>query len=90
MRPIVEIQFSDFTAQAMDQIANQAAKLHFMVGGQQKFAATDADGKFRVLSSGEPGTQKIELVFRGSQSLELRHGRRVDLGGLRGADAPRA
>ncbi|WP_434176287.1 alpha-ketoacid dehydrogenase subunit beta [Brachybacterium conglomeratum] len=34
MRPIVEIQFSDFTAQAMDQIANQAAKLHFMVGGQ--------------------------------------------------------
>ncbi|MDO5662177.1 MAG: alpha-ketoacid dehydrogenase subunit beta [Brachybacterium sp.] len=34
MRPIVEIQFSDFSAQAMDQIANQAAKLHFMVGGQ--------------------------------------------------------
>lgn len=34
MRPIVEIQFSDFTAQAMDQIANQSAKLHFMVGGQ--------------------------------------------------------
>jgi len=34
MRPIVEIQFSDFTAQAMDQIVNQAAKLHFMVGGQ--------------------------------------------------------
>jgi len=33
MRPIVEIQFSDFTAQAMDQIANQAAKIHFMVGG---------------------------------------------------------
>src|SRR5699024_2370521 len=27
MRPIVEIQFSDFTAEAMDQIANQAAKL---------------------------------------------------------------
>lgn len=33
MRPIVEIQFSDFTAQAMDQIVNQAAKLHFMLGG---------------------------------------------------------
>ena len=33
MRPIVEIQFSDFTAQAMDQIVNQAAKIHFMVGG---------------------------------------------------------
>jgi pyruvate/2-oxoglutarate/acetoin dehydrogenase E1 component len=33
MKPIVEIQFSDFTAQAMDQIANQAAKIHFMLGG---------------------------------------------------------
>ena len=33
MRPIAEIQFSDFSAQAMDQIANQAAKIHFMLGG---------------------------------------------------------
>ena len=33
MRPIVEIQFSDFTCQAMDQIVNQAAKIHFMLGG---------------------------------------------------------
>ena len=31
--PIVEIQFSDFTNQAMDQIVNQAAKIHFMLGG---------------------------------------------------------
>ena len=31
--PIVEIQFSDFTCQAMDQIVNQAAKIHFMLGG---------------------------------------------------------
>jgi len=34
MRPIVEIQFSDFTAHAMDQIVNQAAKIHFMLGGE--------------------------------------------------------
>jgi pyruvate/2-oxoglutarate/acetoin dehydrogenase E1 component len=33
LRPVVEIQFSDFTAQAMDQIVNQAAKIHFMLGG---------------------------------------------------------
>ena len=33
MRPIVEIQFSDFTNQAMDQIVNQAAKIHYMLGG---------------------------------------------------------
>ena len=34
MKPIVEIQFSDFTAQAMYQIVNQAAKIHFMLGGE--------------------------------------------------------
>ena len=34
MKPIVEIQFSAFTAQAMDQIVNQAAKIHFMLGGE--------------------------------------------------------
>jgi pyruvate dehydrogenase E1 component beta subunit len=33
MRPVVEMQFSDFTANAMDQLCNQAAKLHFMYGG---------------------------------------------------------
>lgn len=33
MRPIVEIQFSDFVVNAMDAIVNQAAKLHFMYGG---------------------------------------------------------
>lgn len=32
-RPIVEIMFIDFTTLAMDQIANQAAKIHFMSGG---------------------------------------------------------
>ena len=39
MRPIVEIQFSDFTCQAMDQIVNQAAKIHFMLGGAAERAA---------------------------------------------------
>jgi acetoin:2,6-dichlorophenolindophenol oxidoreductase subunit beta len=33
LRPIVELQFSDFAACAMDQIVNQAAKIHFMLGG---------------------------------------------------------
>src|SRR5688572_22893585 len=34
MRPIVELQFSDFMALAMDQIVNQAAKTRYMSGGQ--------------------------------------------------------
>jgi pyruvate dehydrogenase E1 component beta subunit len=34
MRPIVEFQFGDFVFCAMDQIVNEAAKLHYMSGGQ--------------------------------------------------------
>lgn len=36
MRPVAEIMFGDLTALAMDQIANQAAKLQYMFGGQVK------------------------------------------------------
>ncbi len=34
MRPIAEIMFGDLTTLAMDQIVNQAAKIHYMFGGQ--------------------------------------------------------
>lgn len=34
--PVAEIMFGDLTALAMDQIANQAAKIHYMFGGQAK------------------------------------------------------
>lgn len=34
LRPVVEIMFIDFATLAMDQIANQAAKLRYMTGGQ--------------------------------------------------------
>ncbi len=33
-RPVVEIMFGDFTALVMDQIVNQAAKIHYMSGGK--------------------------------------------------------
>lgn len=36
MRPIIELQFSDFITIAMDQLVNQAAKLRYMHGGQGK------------------------------------------------------
>lgn len=34
LRPIVDLMFMDFTAVAMDQIVNQAAKLKYMFGGK--------------------------------------------------------
>jgi pyruvate dehydrogenase E1 component beta subunit len=36
MRPIVDIMFGDFIGLTMDQIANQAAKVHYMSGGKLK------------------------------------------------------
>lgn len=33
-RPILEFQFSDFAGLAMEQIVNQAAKMHYMLGGK--------------------------------------------------------
>jgi len=34
MRPIIEIMFSDFLMLALEQIANQAAKIYYMFGGK--------------------------------------------------------
>src|SRR5664279_3291351 len=34
LRPVVEIMFIDFITLALDQLVNQAAKAHFMSGGQ--------------------------------------------------------
>src|SRR6266516_2418143 len=36
LRPVVDIMFGDFLGLAMDQIANQAAKVHYMSGGKLK------------------------------------------------------
>ena len=36
LRPVMELQFSDFITVAMDQLVNQAAKIHYMYNGQAK------------------------------------------------------
>src|SRR6187455_1358595 len=36
LRPVVDIMFGDFLMIIMDQIANQAAKIHYMSGGKWK------------------------------------------------------
>jgi acetoin:2,6-dichlorophenolindophenol oxidoreductase subunit beta len=36
MRPVVDIMFGDFLGLIMDQVANQAAKVHYMSGGALK------------------------------------------------------
>ena len=36
IRPVVDLMFGDFLTLAMDQIVNQAAKIHYMSGGKMK------------------------------------------------------
>ena len=60
MRPIVEIMFSDFITIAMDEIANQAAKIRYMFGGK-------ASVPFVLRTAGGGGTG---AAGQHSQSLE--------------------
>jgi pyruvate dehydrogenase E1 component beta subunit len=40
MRPVVDIMFGDFLTLIMDQVVNQAAKIHYMSGGAMKAPLT--------------------------------------------------
>ncbi|HEX5799960.1 MAG TPA: dehydrogenase E1 component subunit alpha/beta [Gaiellaceae bacterium] len=60
LRPVVELQFSDFAAVAFDQIVNQAAKLRFMMGGTPSIPLV-----IRMVSGGG-----VRLGAQHSQSLE--------------------
>ncbi len=60
MRPIAEIMFSDFMTIAMDQIANQAAKIRYQFGGK-------ANVPLVIRTPGGGGTGAAE---QHSQSLE--------------------
>jgi 2-oxoisovalerate dehydrogenase E1 component len=60
LRPVVELQFSDFAGVAFDQILNQAAKLRFMMGGTPNMPLV-----LRMASGGG-----VRLGAQHSQSLE--------------------
>ena len=60
LRPVVELQFSDFSGVAFDQIMNQAAKLRFMMGGAPSIPLV-----IRMVSGGG-----VRLGAQHSQSLE--------------------
>lgn len=60
MRPIAELMFSDFSAVAMDQIVNQAAKMRYQFGGQAKVPLV-----IRM-----PGGSGVGAAAQHSQSIE--------------------
>ena len=60
MRPVAEIMFMDFVFLALDQLVNQAAKMHFMFGGR-----TNVPIVVRM-----PGGSGTGAAAQHSQSLE--------------------
>lgn len=60
MRPVVELMYIDFSTFAMDPLANQAAKMHYMSGGQ-------ASVPMVVRTQGGPGRSS---AAQHAQSLE--------------------
>jgi pyruvate dehydrogenase E1 component beta subunit len=58
MRPIVDVMFGDFITLTMDQMVNQAAKVHYMSGG-----------KIRCPSSSAPRWGDAPIAAQHSQSL---------------------
>ncbi|MCX7796252.1 MAG: alpha-ketoacid dehydrogenase subunit beta [bacterium] len=70
LRPVAEVQYCDFLFCAMDQIANQAAKLRYMSGGQIKIplvlrAPTGATGR------GAQHAQSLEGLFTSIPGLKV-------------------
>lgn len=63
MRPVIEIMFVDFSGLAMDQIANQAAKMRLMTGGQARVPW--------VLRMPQGGGAGKSTAAQHSQSLEV-------------------
>jgi pyruvate/2-oxoglutarate/acetoin dehydrogenase E1 component len=63
LRPIVDLMFMDFTLVAADQIANQAAKLKYMFGGEAKLPLTITTVGGAGLSAAAQHSQSLEALF---------------------------
>jgi len=71
MRPLVDMHFADFFTTAMDEIANQTAKIRYMFGGQAKIPlviwAPDGGG----LSAAAQHSQSLESWFVHTPGLKV-------------------
>lgn len=71
MRPLVDLHFADFFTTAMDEIANQAAKIGYMFGGQARIPmviwAPDGAG----LSAAAQHSQSLENWFVHTPGLKV-------------------
>ena len=63
LRPVVDLMFMDFALVAMDQIANQAAKLKYMFGGKATLPLTITTSAGAGLSAAAQHSQSLEALL---------------------------
>lgn len=63
LRPVVDLMFMDFALVAMDQIANQAAKLKYMFGGKATVPLTITTSGGAGLSAAAQHSQSLEALL---------------------------
>jgi len=69
LRPIVELMYMDFALMASDQIANQAAKWHFMSGGQLEVPLVIRASVGAGKGYGGQHSQSLESIFAHTPGL---------------------
>lgn len=71
LRPVVEIMFMDFMTFAMDALVNQAAKAHFMFGGQCSVPMVVRTPQGGGLNAGPQHSQCLEAWFAHVPGLKV-------------------
>jgi len=71
LRPVVEIMYCDFVTVAMDQICNQAAKMHLMSGGRVKVPMVIKTPAGCGTREGGHHSQSLEAWFAHTPGLKV-------------------
>jgi 2-oxoisovalerate dehydrogenase E1 component len=71
LRPVVEMMFADFTLLAFDQLANHAAKFHYMYAGQVSVPLTVRMPTGGYRGYGPTHSQCVEGLFQGVPGLKI-------------------
>jgi pyruvate dehydrogenase E1 component beta subunit len=71
MRPIVEIMNIDFAPVCMDQIVNQAAKMHYMFGGQVKIPLVIRMSSGAGRGAAAQHSQSLHALFMHTPGLRI-------------------
>jgi len=71
LRPVAELMYVDFLGMAMDQLANQAAKIRYMFGGQIGVTMVLRSQAGTGRSAGEQHSQSLEAFVMHTPGLRL-------------------